>query len=643
MEVRISRKKYRVFAYDIETHNDEESISKKETSMWLGCLIDENSKVDEETSYMYDMQEFLSRIEALSNPSRKHGEKKKPIKNICIYVYNLSFEWSFILPVLKQKGFKFVENIQDEDEYCFNTISTKSVSSVWNINLKFSSKSGLIVFRDLSKIYGGGLGKVAESFGIPTQKGEIDYRLNRLHRPKNFATAEEKEYCFKDTRIIIDILLEMIRRNDKYFFSSMSMASYSMKMLLKTGWPRSVKPYQEYRKMYPLLAREETEFLRKAVSGGITYAPSRYQFKVIDKPIYHIDAHSMHPSSAYLNRFAYGYGEYHKGKPFDYANKVNCIHCLISYSGVKLHSVIQLIGLEFIEDYELTLWDFEIETMKKCYIDLEIEYIDYYAYSMRPLPWRKYYANCYYKRQEAKINNDKFNKLYYKLLMNSSYGKSLENSHTETFENIIDGEGIVDSVIHVKEKPDYMSNEEWELKSLNAKYTYLPYGSQIPAYSRCCLVELALKIGWDKVVYFDTDSIFFIADEVSLANMDKYMPKQDFLGGWALEEIIDKAQFTAPKRYKAEVNGKSYIKAGGINFTQYLNEKAKEKGLSSLEDLKDFRDKYQFSFDEINIVNSTFKVQRAYRVKGGTIIEFEQKEISIPKKYVDIYQANILK
>ena len=44
MEVRINRKKYKVFAFDIETHNDEESIKNKTTSMWLGCYIDENSK-----------------------------------------------------------------------------------------------------------------------------------------------------------------------------------------------------------------------------------------------------------------------------------------------------------------------------------------------------------------------------------------------------------------------------------------------------------------------------------------------------------------------------------------------------------------------------------------------------------------------
>ena len=638
MEVRINRKKYRVFAFDIESHNDEESIKNKTTSMWLGCLIDDTSKIDEESSYCYTMEEVINKLEELSNPKRRHGEKKKPTKNICIYVYNLSFEWSFMLPVLLEKGFRFKEAIEEQDEYCFNTISTHSVSSVWNINLKFSAKSGNIIFRDLAKIYGGGLGKVAKAFNLPTQKGEIDYRLNRLHGW--IPTKEEKEYCFKDTRIIIDILLEMIKRQDKFFFSSMSMASYSMRMMIKEGFPRSIKPMAKYRELYPLLDEEESAFLRNAVSGGITYAPERWQFKDIKQRIIHIDAHSMHPSSAYLNKFAYGKGEYKLGKPYNYADYSNCCHVKVSFAGVKLHSVIKLIGFLYVEDFELTLWDFELETMKKCYENLEIEYIDYYRYKKKPLPWRKYYAKCYYARLQAKANKDAFNVLYYKLLMNSSYGKSLENAHCEVFENCLDEEGIITSKTLKKNKPSYMSEEEWRIKGINAKYTYLPYGSQIPAYSRCCLIELALKIGFEKVVYFDTDSIFFIEDEESLANMNKYMPTQNFLGGWAIEEIIDRAQFTAPKRYKAEVDGKTYIKAGGINFTKYIQDKAKEEGLNDLEDIKDYVNKYHFDFDEINIVSSIWKVQRAFRVKGGTIIEFQDKEMSVPKKYKEIFEKN---
>ena len=53
---RINRKKYRVFATDFETHNDSESIAKQETSIWLACLIDENSQLEDDSIFSYSME-----------------------------------------------------------------------------------------------------------------------------------------------------------------------------------------------------------------------------------------------------------------------------------------------------------------------------------------------------------------------------------------------------------------------------------------------------------------------------------------------------------------------------------------------------------------------------------------------------------
>lgn len=629
---RIGRKKYKIFAFDIESHNDLESIAKKETSMWLGSFIDENSKIDDENSYLYNMDEFLDRIEQESTPKRKHNEKI-PIKNVCIYVYNFSFEWSFILPYLIKRCFKFKEKITGSDEFVYNSVSTKTCSSVWCAEIKFSSKSGSVKFVDMAKIFGGGLKKVAKAFNLPTQKGEIDYTLNRLHNYK--ITKEEKEYCFKDTRILIDIILKLIEKNDKEFFNAVSMATYATKKMVKTGYPRATKPLLAYRKEYPELDDKETDFLRKGVGGGITYAPSKYQFKDIKKKILHIDAHQMHPSQAYLKMFPYGKGDYFVGEPP--LGKICACRIKITYDDVKLHSVISLIGLDFVQDKEIVVWDFEIPTMKKVYVNLEIQYIDGYAYKMKPLPWRKFYAKNYDERLKAKARKDEFNTLYYKLLNNSSYGKLLEKPHNMIFANIINEDGVIDSDVIEK------SGEDIEV---NAKYTYIPVGSAIPAYSRICLIETALLFGWEKICYFDTDSIFVLLDKQTWDVWENQISHNDYLGGWGLEEIIDRAQFTAPKRYKVEVDGKTTIKAGGINFNKYKEEKVddlltKEARVVSEDDRKDLIEKYQIPYDEINIVSSSFNVQRAFRCKGGTIIVFQKKEMGIQKKYENIAKNNL--
>ena len=614
---RIGKRKYQIYAFDIETHNDLESIEKMESSMWLGCLIDENSKVEEESSYMYDMDTFLDRLDYLSSPKKRsnHNDNRK-CKNVCIYIYNLSFEWSFILPVLLKRGFKAVAKVSDTSEKEFSSVSTKSVSSVWDVTLKFSAKHGKVIFKDLAKIYGGGLGNVAESFGLDTQKGEIDYRLNRLHG--HSVTKEEKEYCFKDTRIIIEILMKLV--DDKEFWNISSIASYSMKHLLQSGF-KSHKPYRDFRKLYPNLDEKETEFLRRGVEGGITYATPKYQFININQKIYHIDIHQAHPYSAWKYMYPYGSGQYFTGEPPK--GKISACRIRISYSGVYLHSIIKLIGIDYIDDYELVVWSFEIPVMMKCYKDLFIEYIDGYAYKMRFLPWRDYYAHNYKQRLVAKQNGDKFNTMRYKLLNNSSYGKLLEKPHNEVLLNTINNLGIIDSII--EEKPE---NE----CQVNAKYTYLPVGSSIPARTRCYLVSTALKFGWEKIAYFDTDSIFIIWDEeVERIWQSDEINKEDWLGGWALEETLGKAQFTAPKRYKTEdiESGQVDIKAGGINFDKYFD----DLGIAQNE----------VPFDEINIVDKTYKVQRAMRCKGGTIIIFQDKTMSIQKKYKEIFEKNYQK
>ena len=621
---RIGKRKFKIFAMDIESHNDKESQEKGETSMWLGSFIDETNKVDEERSYFYTMQEFINLLKEHSY-KRRSKNKTRLCSNVCCYIFNLSFEYSFLLPVLYEMGFTYKDEIEENDEMVFNSVSTKSCSSVWLINIQFGKKYGRVMIRDLAKIFGGSLRKLAESFNLETQKGDLDYTLNRLH---NYViTQEDKEYCFKDTRIIIDILQKMEDLNDRDFWNSSSMASYSMRKLLKTGYPRSYKPYSSFRKDYPELGKEETLFLREGVAGGLCFANERFQFKEIKGKIAHCDKHQMHPSSGYFNWFPKGEGEYFKGPP-RHKNKIACCRILVSYSDALFHSIIKLIGISFITKKEITVWDFEIPTMYKCYKDLEIEYLDGYEYDIAPLPWRKYYAINYQKRLIAKEKKDDFNILYYKLLNNSSYGKLLEKPHNQIMVNIINEDGIIDSEVVDK-----------DVEEINAKYTYLPVGSAIPAYSRVDLIETAwlLSPDFSKILYVDTDSIFFIWDKET-EKVWNTLPQEDYLGNWGWEEMIDRAVFATPKRYKTESEGRSTFKAGGINFEDFLLKYKNKKNIAKDE-------KFELAdvpFDEINIISSKYEVKRAYRVKGGTLIQFQTKEVQVPDKYLDIYEENVL-
>lgn len=605
MEVKLGNQRFKVYAMDFETHNDEESLAKNETSIWLSCLIDETS-TPQSDCFDYDMDSVLERLERLSKED-----------NLLVYIYNLSFEWSFILPVIISKGFVWKADIEKGDCYCFTSVSTKTATSVWQAELRFGPKSKRVVFRDLSKLYGGGLGKLAKDMGIPTQKGEIDYTLNRLHG--HIVTDEERFYCFKDCRIVVEVLQKQL--GDKDFWLSVSAASYSMRHMIRAGYPRAKNPYSIFRQDYPVLGKEEEEFVRHAVSGGISYATPRYQFLEINQRLVHIDGRQMHPSSAYLNKFPFGYGRYGRGKPKESPYFISCCHVKVSYDYVKLHSVIKLIGTPFVTGYELWLWDFEIPTFLKAYGNAKVEYIDYYRYVSRYLPWKEFYNENFEGREKEKALGHSDLALRYKLLNNSSYGKLIEHGHQYDRENYIAEDGTIDSIDH--ENLD---------RPADGKYTYVPVGACIPAYSRVRLIETALLFGWENVVYFDTDTIV----AVDCPKTQEVLKTLDFgvhLGAWGREADIIHAQFAAPKRYKAYEDGKGLVvHCAGFQVKTKLKVGEDENGDDITKDVP---------FEEINIVSSEWQVQRAYRARGGTLIRFQTKRMEVQPKYKDLANSNL--
>ena len=523
----INRKKYRVYAFDFETHNDKESIALNTSGVWLGVLLDEKSQVKDESCYFYSISEFIDRLNEMTSLKRHSSKDEKPCNSLMLYDYNLSFEWSFILPELLRRGYEW-----EGDGACsYSTISTHSCSSVWQIKLILENGQE-VVMRDLAKIYGGGLGNVAKSMGLKTQKGEIDYTKNRLH---NYVVPFfEKEYCFKDAFIIVEILKK--QQDDWFFWSSISISSYATKKMIDFGYSRYKRKMLQFRKEYPKPEADEYSFLLKTKAGGITYAPKKYQFAIVNN-VKHIDAHQMHPYQAYSRMFPYGEGTYGKGEPNprDLVTHIYACHVLVSYTDVKLHSVIKLIGTDAIENAELWVWSFEIPTMKKCYVDLKIEYIDYYEYETKLLPWRKFYLNNFNDRLKAKSKGDNYNVMRFKKLNNASYGKLLEKAHAIDFENIIGVDGIITSVSHENGKDEM----------LGAKYTCLQVGSCIPAYSRVYLIETALKFGWQNIVYFDTDSIFYVDNEQTRNACSKLNHNYE-MGAWELRTILK--HFKSPLR-----------------------------------------------------------------------------------------------
>ena len=90
------------------------------------------------------------------------------------------------------------------------------------------------------------------------------------------------------------------------------------------------------------------------------------------------------------------------------------------------------------------------------------------------------------------------------------------------------------------------------------------------------------------------------------------IPMERALYNWGLEEISTRAQFTAPKRYKIEVeNGKTTIKSSGFNI--------------------------EGAYDDVDIINNKIEVLQHFRVEGGTLLVPKEKEIRVQEKYKMIF------
>jgi hypothetical protein len=162
-------------------------------------------------------------------------------------------------------------------------------------------------------------------------------------------------------------------------------------------------------------------------------------------------------------------------------------------------------------------------------------------------------------KEKAARDGDLGLKQFAKLSLNSPYGKTAERYR----ENVIfdmDDDSLVGYIKILSE--DEEKNEEFkclagiQVRSIKTKWDsengYSILGSFITSYSRMNLYNQMLKIGRENLVYTDTDSIYFINNNVDFDNLniDKYQ-----LGCWDIEDKnINMLVLGAKDYYKLDDN-----------------------------------------------------------------------------------------
>jgi hypothetical protein len=161
---------------------------------------------------------------------------------------------------------------------------------------------------------------------------------------------------------------------------------------------------------------------------------------------------------------------------------------------------------------------------------------------------------------EGAEKGDKPLKEFGKLNSNSTYGKTAERA----IENITFDcdENIIASCFESYNNKDYffhyLAGKKTANKTLDydSKDAFCILGSFITSYARVdiynTMVTIGEKFGYDKLLYCDTDSVYFESNETQIKELGKYIPMHKTkIGSWDIEEKnINMCVFGAKDYYK---------------------------------------------------------------------------------------------
>lgn len=440
-----------------------------------------------------------------------------------IYFHNLKFDGSFILDYALKNGFKLSTARKLGAKELRAMISEQGQ---W-YKLELKGRKNRVVIKDSFKVIASSLGAIAKSLGLDVQKGSIDYEA---FRPAGYQpTAEEQRYQWEDCYIAAKALKPLLDKG----MTKLTAGSNALAYYKETQFGDDNK----FREKFPLLSKDDDEWIRKSYRGGVTMVKKSEAEKEHGNGIV-FDVNSMYPwamhsPNAYpVGRPMWGYGDPPWGELY-------IIHVwVLAHIKPNKPPTIQLkrsrfdVGAEYateIPGFELWLTSIDLELLMEMYDIEDILYYEWCKFQSEIGLFDCYIDEFYNLKAEAKKNGDMSECMRAKLYLNSLYGK---------FATRIEGRSKIpelceDGVIR------YQSGELEEREGV-----YLPVGVFVTAYARRKLLTSIAEV-WDRFLYCDTDSIHLKGwDQPNGIDVDKYR-----LGAWKEEMKFDKAKYLRAKLY----------------------------------------------------------------------------------------------
>lgn len=622
--------------------------------------------VDTETCYKYDevLQKEVARVWAWGTCNIKTFEYqdgnnldslfdflKKGKENHTMYFHNLKYDGKYILYWLNQNGYKWIRDSKYRSDKTYTTLIS-DMGQFYSIEIYFSvkgNKSKKVTFFDSMKLLNFSVEEIANTFKLSIKKGSIDYELYR--DVDHEITEEERAYLKNDVEIVARGLSALFKLGmDKMTIGSCAMSNF-----------KSMYGKDKFERDFPVPYYDE--FVRDAYYGGYVWVNPKYQGVTIGEG-YTLDVNSLYPWAMRYCLLPYGEGlefkgEYKENKKYPlYIVTFSCCFFLkegkiptIQSKACGLHGTAEYMTSSNNEIMTLTLTSVDLALFFECYDVDCITWFGGYMFKGKRGFFDEYID--FWTEQKIKAKREKNHGLYItaKLMLNNLYGKFSTSPKANIKIPIFDDTGFLrfydtGKNNHKKLEGSIPHDVYEELAADHMREpVYIPMGAFITAYAREKTQRSILKVGLERFLYCDTDSIHIKGLEPVDLEIDS-----EKLGYWDNELVFEYAKYLRPKTYielphrKHHKVKKKSVKLKNVSRetlqTNYCNKSVLEHSYFKQHPLKitcaglTKKQHKQVTFSNFTYGAVYFEKLKPKNVYGGVILEKTTFEIKNLKKGV---------
>ena len=486
--------------------------------------------------------------------------------------YKLSYNYEDILKVIKEyikkygkislvaHNYKYDAKISGllrtfifKDEFFGMKLSIKMLDKIFYV--KYKSKNNERIFQaiDSTNYFKDKLSKLASMIGMNKQ-WDIEYSLPVEEWNQEVIKNGEKAVK-EDCKILYEFMNNFIKRDE--FSPAISQASISMNTFRRF--------YQDRVISFPKFLIDEA---LSSYHGGIVLP-----YNIGSEYLYSYDINSLYPFV--MKEYEYSYKLHNKVNDYKYI-----------YDHIKDKSYNYLLNVTYNIDFRSPILDYHdnrlIPFLSNTQWITSQEYVTLYDNNASIIineAWEFYCADLfsgyiidfYNRRLKAQSEKNDALSYFYKILLNSLYGKWAQHKAiseyfpidniTEPLKSILLLHGDNERLEYEDEIYSIYDGFVTKTKELPVRYNPL-IASEITANARITNYLISVQLGWDNIWYTDTDSFFSTkkAPSILLGNE---------LGKLKIDDKGQKfGNFTiySPKDYEWEQNGIKHIVLKGVKY-----------------------------------------------------------------------------